>query len=229
MDDETLLVALEACLERIERGDSVEMCLSDYPAQRAELEPMLRVAASLRALPAPPPPDLGKIEHVALARAAELSRMSASPSSVFPARHAAILILIAAAALLLLLIGAVLILNTIFNTPDVRPQPSATVPATAPVPSPTGVAVPTATVEASPTATVEVSPTATVEVSPTAIPPTVPARTLEPQPTVVPQPPAPPPAPTVVPQPPAPPPPSPGDDDDDDDDDNDDDDDDGDD
>lgn len=100
MDNETLLIALDACLERIEHGDLVDMCLRDYPAQRAGLEPMLRVAASLRALPTPPPPDLGKIERVVLARAAELSQMTTSPSSALPVRHAATLILLAAVALL---------------------------------------------------------------------------------------------------------------------------------
>jgi anti-sigma-K factor RskA len=38
---------LDICLERITRGESVELCLASYPEEAAELEPLLRVALSV--------------------------------------------------------------------------------------------------------------------------------------------------------------------------------------
>lgn len=54
MDD--LLAAICAtCLERMEAGATLDECLAAYPAERAQLEPLLRVAARLQALPRPGP------------------------------------------------------------------------------------------------------------------------------------------------------------------------------
>ncbi|MFH0846437.1 MAG: DUF5667 domain-containing protein [Chloroflexota bacterium] len=39
---------LDACLERIIRGETIEACLRDYPAFSAELEPLLRTALAVR-------------------------------------------------------------------------------------------------------------------------------------------------------------------------------------
>ncbi len=252
-DDEKLLMDLEACLERIERGESVDACLRDYPAARAELEPMLRVAASLRALPPPPPPNLGAIEQSVLAHAARL-RHTTAPA--VPYSYSTILLVAAALAVLAVLIGAFLIFNTLFGganrTPPGAPsRPSVTPPATVTTPIPP-TALPASTIEASPTSAT--SPTPSVEASPAPSPsptgeasPTMlpsPSPTSEASPTMLPTatPPLalptatfqPPPAPTAVPSTPAPPPPPPAvspppdnddNDDDDDDDDNDDDDD----
>lgn len=39
---------LDACLERLARGDTLEQCLTSYPEHTAELEPLLRTAAATR-------------------------------------------------------------------------------------------------------------------------------------------------------------------------------------
>ncbi|MBI2857191.1 MAG: hypothetical protein HYX95_02625 [Chloroflexi bacterium] len=39
---------LDECIDRLQQGDSIEQCLSRYPGEAAELEPLLRTAASLR-------------------------------------------------------------------------------------------------------------------------------------------------------------------------------------
>ena len=44
---------LAICLEKIERGDSIESCLQQYPDERAELAPLLRLASVLTNSPAP--------------------------------------------------------------------------------------------------------------------------------------------------------------------------------
>jgi hypothetical protein len=49
--DEQLSDILATCLRRIEAGGTLDECLAAYPAERAELEPLLRVAARLQALP----------------------------------------------------------------------------------------------------------------------------------------------------------------------------------
>lgn len=53
--DERLSDILATCLQRIEAGASVDDCLAAYPAERTALEPLLRVASRLRALPHPAP------------------------------------------------------------------------------------------------------------------------------------------------------------------------------
>lgn len=53
--DERLADILAACLQRIDGGATVDECLAAYPAERGELEPLLRVATRLQALPRPTP------------------------------------------------------------------------------------------------------------------------------------------------------------------------------
>lgn len=53
--DDTLADIVTTCLQRIEAGSTLDACLAAYPAERAQLEPMLRVATRLRALPRPTP------------------------------------------------------------------------------------------------------------------------------------------------------------------------------
>ena len=226
-DEEKLLRALDACLERIERGDAIDACLHDYPAERGELEPLLRAAASLRALPAPPPPNLEAIEQSVLAHAAKL-RYTAASAPAIPHSYSAILLVAAALAALAILIGAFLILSTLFGgaprtPPAAPPRPSVTAPATVPAPirtaSPTPLRETTPPRETTPT----MFPTATPTMLPTTMPTVAPTATFLPTPV---RPPEPPPAPVRLPEPPPAVSPSPEDDDDNDDDDNDDDDDD---
>ncbi|OUC08543.1 hypothetical protein RY27_08335, partial [Litorilinea aerophila] len=49
---------LADCLEAIERGETVEACLAQYPQQAAELAPLLRLAVELRDMP---PPSLSDV------------------------------------------------------------------------------------------------------------------------------------------------------------------------
>ncbi|HMQ31606.1 MAG TPA: hypothetical protein PKD53_12830 [Chloroflexaceae bacterium] len=53
--DERLGDILATCLQRIEAGATVDECLAAYPAERAAVEPLLRVATRLQALPRPAP------------------------------------------------------------------------------------------------------------------------------------------------------------------------------
>lgn len=46
----TLAVVLDDCLQRLQRGESLEACLQRYPAHARELAPMLAAAAQLTAL-----------------------------------------------------------------------------------------------------------------------------------------------------------------------------------
>jgi hypothetical protein len=50
MSNEVLTI-LEICLERIRRGETIEQCLADYPDYRIELEPILKTALALKAVP----------------------------------------------------------------------------------------------------------------------------------------------------------------------------------
>src|SRR5262245_49598557 len=60
--DHLLANNLQACLDLLEAGTSVEECLAAYPAQRAELEPLLRTVTSLARLPAPPLPAAARVD-----------------------------------------------------------------------------------------------------------------------------------------------------------------------
>lgn len=53
--DEAVADIFETCLERLAAGATVEDCLVAYPAERATLEPLLRAATRLQALPRPAP------------------------------------------------------------------------------------------------------------------------------------------------------------------------------
>jgi hypothetical protein len=58
--DDRLADILEQCLERIERGATVDECLVGYAAMQADLELPLRIAAQLRALPRPTLPVVAR-------------------------------------------------------------------------------------------------------------------------------------------------------------------------
>ncbi|MDJ0757014.1 MAG: DUF5667 domain-containing protein [Ardenticatenaceae bacterium] len=47
-----ITLILDMCIERIRGGDTVENCLSAYPAEAAELRPILQLSADLEQLPA---------------------------------------------------------------------------------------------------------------------------------------------------------------------------------
>ncbi|MFC2122221.1 FecR domain-containing protein, partial [Bacteroidota bacterium] len=49
--------ALDYCIDRINDGETVETCLADYPQWRKQLEPMLRTASSVSAIPTILPSD----------------------------------------------------------------------------------------------------------------------------------------------------------------------------
>ena len=51
--DERLSELFEQCVARIESGELLEACLANHATERAELEPALRAALQLRALPHP--------------------------------------------------------------------------------------------------------------------------------------------------------------------------------
>ncbi|MFC1991123.1 FecR domain-containing protein [Chloroflexota bacterium] len=42
---------LDECLERVEKGESIDACLADYPDMREELEPLLSTALSISSIP----------------------------------------------------------------------------------------------------------------------------------------------------------------------------------
>ncbi len=77
-DRPDLMPLVDICLRRIRAGESVDACLADYPAEAAELRPLLEVALLLR--PAPPPaPDAARR---AAARARFLSQAAALQAPV---------------------------------------------------------------------------------------------------------------------------------------------------
>ena len=131
-----LIEALADCLERMASGESLENCLHRHPAERAELEPLLRASAMLRHLPGPPPIDLAKVEQAALARAAELRAAATVPNSesasatrklpgwVLPACLAAFLIvLIIMACTVAVVIAVIVRWPQPVSTPTATPTP----------------------------------------------------------------------------------------------------------
>jgi hypothetical protein len=87
--DDKLADILDQCVERIERGASVDECLVAFPAIRADLELPLRMAVRLRALPRPALPVVTRaaLETKLLQLAAE-RRATHVPNPV-PANSAA--------------------------------------------------------------------------------------------------------------------------------------------
>ena len=51
---------LATCIERLAAGQSVESCLERFPEEAAQLEPLLRLAAAVRAEEGPVLSDAGK-------------------------------------------------------------------------------------------------------------------------------------------------------------------------
>ena len=73
--------ALDECLACLECGGSLEACLERYPQLRGELEPLLRMALTLRkayARPAPPQEALSRVRAGFLAEAGCRQRALAS-------------------------------------------------------------------------------------------------------------------------------------------------------
>ena len=81
MTNKDLEAALDACLDQLHNAESIQACLTRNPEQAAELEPLLRVAAQLKALgheqvPVPPGLKLGRqrvLNEAARRRSADLS------------------------------------------------------------------------------------------------------------------------------------------------------------
>ena len=48
---------LDECIEQIHRGENIESCLSQYPQLREQLEPLLKTAQAVSALPRVLPSD----------------------------------------------------------------------------------------------------------------------------------------------------------------------------
>ena len=129
-----LIEALADCVEQMASGVSLADCLRRYPAERAELEPLLRASATLRGLPVPPPLGLAKVEQVALARAAELRAVSTSPeaasaSSTTQKPPDRMLPALLVALLIALMVGVVVLMVAIIALIVGPPQP--VIPATA--------------------------------------------------------------------------------------------------
>jgi hypothetical protein len=87
--DDRLADILDQCLERIERGTSVDECLAAYPAMQADLELPLHIAAQLRVLPRPTLPVVTRtaLERKILQLVAE--RRAAHASNPAPANGTA--------------------------------------------------------------------------------------------------------------------------------------------
>jgi len=197
-----LIEALADCVELMASGESLAGCLRRYPAERAELEPLLRASATLRGLPVPPPLDLAKVGQVALARAAELRAVSTSPeaasaSSTTQKPPDRMLPALLVALLIALMVGVVVLMVAIIALIVGPPQP--VIPATA---TPTQAPLSTDTPMMTPSVTSTLTPTHTVIVTPSPA-----GVTATPGVTVAP-------AVIVPPLATVPPPPPPGDDDD---------------
>ena len=52
-----LLKILDECIGQIHRGEKIESCLSRYPQLREQLEPLLKIAQAVSALPRVLPSD----------------------------------------------------------------------------------------------------------------------------------------------------------------------------
>ena len=181
-----LIEALTDCLECMASGESLENCLRRHPAERAELEPLLRASAMLRHLPGPPPIDLAKVEQAALARAAELRAAATVPNSesasatrklpgwVLPACLAAFLIVLIIMACTVAVVIAVIVrwpqpVITPAATPALSFTPTPILPHTLTV-APTATCTPAPTRTRGPTA-VTATPLATSPVFPLPLPP----------------------------------------------------------
>jgi hypothetical protein len=85
--DDRLSDILDQCLARLAEGATVDECLAAYPALPAELEPPLRMAVRLRALPRPalPATARARLETQVLAlAAARRAAIPATPASKAP-------------------------------------------------------------------------------------------------------------------------------------------------
>ena len=79
--DEHLDYVLDRCIERIASGESVSSCLASYPDDRAELEPLLRVAAvTMQAVSAVQPNQVAKARGLRMLNDAVAERSTRRPS-----------------------------------------------------------------------------------------------------------------------------------------------------
>ncbi len=73
-----LTIILDECLERIEKGESIETCLSEYPDMRRELEPLLSTAHSISSIPkVQPSPEFVNLSRIQLINRINLESTSA--------------------------------------------------------------------------------------------------------------------------------------------------------
>lgn len=196
MTDDQLADILQTCLDQLASGATIETCLAGYPAQQADLEPLLRAAIEVASLPRPPLPAAARaaieqrmLEQVAVRRLPPAGRSSAPlPTLLGPFGLPLWLILVVSLGFGLLLIMALLFAPAL--VPDAQPlTPTTTaitthtaqLAPTTPLPStprPPGTALtrPTAEtiVQRSPIATVEtivIIPPVTAKPAPPANPP----------------------------------------------------------
>ena len=71
---------LEECLSRIRNGESIDVCLDDYPDVREQLEPMLRTALSVSKMPRIMASD--KFRNTAKGRLMARLRRESNPANV---------------------------------------------------------------------------------------------------------------------------------------------------
>lgn len=77
---ETLMGVVDQVVARVRAGESLDACLAEYPAEAAELRPLVETALSLRQTPPAPAPDPSKSAAARarfLAAAAQLSETAA--------------------------------------------------------------------------------------------------------------------------------------------------------
>ncbi|MGD2254056.1 MAG: DUF5667 domain-containing protein [Anaerolineales bacterium] len=79
--NKTLVTALEDCLKRIKAGARLESCLSSYPDQAHELEPLLRLAEySGRLAKIGPRPSFARTARIRLENQMKTPKTSATPA-----------------------------------------------------------------------------------------------------------------------------------------------------
>ncbi len=202
MTDDELEQILQECLEQLAFGATIETCLAGYPAQQAQLEPLLRAAIDVTRLPRPALDSAARatIEQRMLEQVA-LRRIPPSNPSTPPTLPATLglfglpiwLIVIVSLGFGLLLIVA-LLLAPVRGPGAIPLTPNTTVHATSNQPSPTTLApspLPTSTllpteptqtaataepiIQHSPIATPEMVPIVPIETEKPAVPANPPA------------------------------------------------------
>ncbi|MFC1901226.1 FecR domain-containing protein, partial [Chloroflexota bacterium] len=83
MKKSSFQIILEQCIEQLQKGSSLEDCLSQYPEHREKLEPLLRTAFRLNALEETKPSD----EFITASKARVLNRIREVPVESRTARQ----------------------------------------------------------------------------------------------------------------------------------------------